>query len=71
MSIMVTDMTNFALGTKTYEFCETGVTIDQTVTTGKELVEFLANKTVTNHFEKLVLVGPVSYTSEIKNQISS
>lgn len=71
MSIMVVDALNFALGTKTYEFCEEGTFVDQTVKTGQELSQFLAEKAVTRKFEKLILVGPTIFTSELKNQVSS
>lgn len=71
MSIMVVDAMNFALGTKTYEFCEEGSFINQTSKTGTELSDYLAEKAANKKFEKIVLVGPSSYTFNLKNQISS
>lgn len=71
MSIMVVDVMNFTLGTKTYEFCEEGTFVDQTNKTGTDLSSFLADKAASKKFEKLVLVGPTSFTSDLKNQMSS
>lgn len=70
-SVMVVDMLNFTFGVKTYEFSEEGTNIDQITNPGEELVEYISKKIASQNFEKLVLVGPVQYTSNFKNQISS
>ena len=71
MSVMVVDMLNFTFGVKTYEFREEGNNIDQITYPGEELFEYSIKKIASQNFEKLVLVGPVQYTSNFKNQISS
>lgn len=71
MSVMVMDMCNFSLGIKSYEFCEEGTSIDETTEKGENLIKFIASKVADKEFEKLVFVGPTSYTSEIKNDLSS